>query len=159
MDCKEMEEIILTDYIDGKIAGQALRSVEAHLASCIRCRGLASELASIRAPFRKTERMEPPSEVWERIRAEVSRKPIDSVFAQDTFQSIRLFFARLRPAIVVMTAAALILAVLTVARLMPQKGMRTPPASGDDILSLVTSDENENGALYDFGTPAENYFL
>ena len=38
MDCKMMEEAILTDYTDGKLTGRSLKEVEAHLASCSRCR-------------------------------------------------------------------------------------------------------------------------
>ena len=75
MDCKKMEEIILTDYIDGKITGARLKDVEAHLALCSRCRALASELALVNAEFRKAKHMEPPAEVWEKIRAEVSAGP------------------------------------------------------------------------------------
>jgi len=62
---------------------------------------------------------------------------------------------RLRPAIVVATAAMVILAVLTVARLVPQKGL----ISQDEIISLVTLDESGNGQEFDFGTPEESFFL
>ncbi len=157
MDCKKMEEVILTDYIDGKVTGMRLKDVEAHLASCTRCRSLASELASVSAEFRNTKRMEPPSEVWERIRAEVNREPAvaGDVYTPGFFESMRLLAVRIRPAIVVATAAAFILAVLTVTRLMPQKEL----TSQDEIMSLVTMDESGNGGDYNFGTPEENYFL
>lgn len=157
MDCKKIEEVILTDYIDGKVTGTRLKDIEAHLASCTRCRSLASSLAAVSAELQKTKRMEPPSEVWEKIRAEVDRGPAvaGDAYMHDFFESMRLLAARIRPAIVVTTAAALILAVLTVARLMPQRSL----ASQDEIMSLVTLDESGNGGDYNFGTPEESYFL
>lgn len=157
MDCKKMEEIILTDYMDGKITGAMLKDVEAHLASCSRCRALYTELAPIGAEIRKAKRMEPPDRVWEKIRAEVSMAPGKAwaLSPDKFFESVRMMIAHLKAAIVVATAAALILAVLTVAHLMPQRGA----IDQEEIISLITMDENGNGTNYDFGTPEEAYFL
>lgn len=158
MDCNKMEEIILTGYMDGELTGGALKDVEAHLTSCSRCRGLASELKSVSAEFKKSGREDPPSEVWERIRSEVSRTPAAAVFAQEFFRSARLIFVRLRPAIAITTAVALILVVLVAGRLMPYRGTVNTPAGEDEILLMAALDEN-GITDYDFGTPEENYFL
>lgn len=159
MECKRIEEIILTDYTDGKLSGQMFKDVEAHLASCSRCRALASELVRLRTDLRKAGRMTPPSRVWETVRAGVAGEPAGGVFAQNFLRSVRLLSVRLRPAVVAATAAALILVVLTMARLMPQKEMLVVPVAQDEALSLITLDEDRNGADYDLGTPAEDYFL
>lgn len=158
MDCNRMKEIILTDYIDGRLNARELKDVEAHLASCKPCRAAASELLSLRAEFGKSRREEPPSEVWERIRSEVERTPAATVFSQDFFRSLRPVFARLRPAITVAAAATLILIVLMVGRLMPPRGAINAPVGEDEILSIAALEEN-GSADYDFGTPEESYFL
>ncbi len=155
MDCKKMEELIFTDYADGKITGQAFKDVEAHLASCHRCRALASELASIGRTFKAVKPMEAPTGVWEKIRSDITREPAGTVFARDLIFTARSFLARLRPVVVMVTAAVLILVAVTVVRLMPQK----ITTRGEDILSIVALEETGNGAEYDFGTPAESYFL
>ncbi len=158
MDCNKMEEIILTDYIDGRLTGRAFKDVEAHIASCKPCRGLISELKSVSAEFKKSGREDPPSEVWERIRSEVDRAPATALFAQDFFRSTRLIFARLRPAIAVTAAVALIFVVLMAGRLMPYRGTVNAPVGEEEILSMAALEEN-GVTDYDFGTPEENYFL
>jgi len=156
MDCKSAEEIILTDYIDGKAAPQILREVEAHIASCGHCSEIAARLKSVNAAFREAKHIEPPARVWESIRSEINKNTEQVVLSPGFFESVRIFFARLKPAIVVTATAAILLIVLTVGRFTPQKGVTIIQ---DDIISLVTLYENGAGAEYDFGTPAENYFL
>lgn len=153
MDCKKIEEIILTDYMDGRLDSRELKAVEAHLASCGRCRELASEAAGIGKELRLAEELTPSPAVWQRIRAAISGEPARAMPAQNFFQSLRLSFARLRPAIVVASAVAVILAVLITARLMPPGGS----LGQEEIMSLVSIEEN--GAGYDLGTPVESYFL
>lgn len=158
MDCNKMEEIIFTDYIDGRLAGQALKDAQDHLASCSRCRDLASELASIGAEFKKSGHEEPPARLWERILSEINRPPPAAVFARDIFRSARLVFTRFRPAIAVCAAAALIFIVLWAGRIGTHTGTANLQIGEDEILSMVVFDENGT-TDYGFGTPEENYFL
>lgn len=156
MNCKSAEEIILTDYIDGKSAPQTLREVEAHIASCGRCSEIVARLKSVGGAFRTVPRMEAPLAVWERIRSEIGEKSAQVTFLPGFFEPVRIFLARLRPALVITATAAIIFVVLTMARLMPQKGTS---AIQDDIVSMAASYEIGNGTEYDFGTPEETYFL
>lgn len=158
MDCDKMRDIILTDYIDGRLTGQALQDVEAHLASCAGCRGLASELVSVGAELGKSRHQKPSSEVWERIRSEVNRPPVGVFSAPDLLRSARSVFARLRPAITVAAAAALILVVLIAGHVIPYNTAAKAPVGEEEILSMAAMDEH-GGADYDFGTPEEDYFL
>jgi len=149
MDCKKTEEVIFTDYIDGKLEGGALREAEGHLASCAKCRGLAQELASIGASMRDAPREEPPARIWEKIRTAITvpeREPA------------RAFFTRARPAFAFAALAAAVLAVFIAVRPMFLKQV-SPAEEQYDILSLSVSDANGNGTNYDMGTPAEEYFL
>lgn len=157
MDCKRIEELIFTDYIDGTLAPAALKEVEAHLALCAGCRKLASELVSASRTIRSAGKMTPPPIVWERIRRDITAPPrrSETLSFDNLFGPAQAFFARFRPAIVAVTAAALILTVLTVARLMPQRGVSVQ----DEIMSMMILDENGSSSSYDFGTPEENYFL
>jgi anti-sigma factor RsiW len=156
MDCKKAEDIILTDYIDAKVTPQVLKEVEAHLASCSRCSALAARLKSVSAALRQAERIEPSAEVWEKIRSEIGEKTPQVVFSPGFFEPIRIFFTRLKPAMVITATAAVILVVLTVARIAPHKGIKTIQ---DDMISLVTLYENGTSTGCDFGTSVENYFL
>jgi len=158
MDCKKAEELIFTDYIDAKLAGPALKDIEAHLSSCSRCHELASELASMRKTFGAVGPKEAPPEVWQKIRDELALH-LNEVNGAGFVPPVPAWFVRLRPALVAAAAAAVIFAVLMIGRLMPYNAGPGLPAIEEDIISLAALDENGNGANYDFGTPAENYFL
>jgi anti-sigma factor RsiW len=153
MECKKMEEVILTDYIDGRLEGAALKEAEEHLALCAGCRGLAQGLASVADLLRSARREEPPARIWEKIRAGImipERKPALT------------FFSRARP-VFAMAAAAAAIAVIFIAVGPVFLKQVSPAIEQYDILSLVVSDANgdANGDAsdYDMGTPAEEYFL
>ena len=149
MDCKKMEEVIFTDYIDGKLEGGAFREAEEHLASCAKCRGLAQELASVAESLRNVRREEPPARIWEKVRAGITVPEREPAWA---------FFTRARPAFAMAAVAAAILAIFIAVRPMFIKQV-SPAQEQYDILSLSVSDTNGNGSDYDMGTPAEEYFL
>lgn len=155
MECKKMRGLIMTDYLDGNLDKPTLKEVEAHIAACPGCRGLVSELTSIRASLKKESPQSPPPQVWERIRADIARVPMKYSLAGNFAESIRSWIVNRRPAVVIAAAAILIFAVLTVTRLMPQNN----PLAPDDIISIISLEENGDYADYNFGTPAENYFL
>jgi len=149
MDCKKMEEIILTDYIDGKLEGAVLKEAEGHIASCAGCRGLVREFKAVAASLHNAPREEPPDLVWEKIRAAITaseRAPA------------RTFFTRARPAFAFAALAAAILAIFIAVRPTFLKEV-SPVREQYDVLSLSVSDTNGNDSEYDMGTPAEEYFL
>ena len=66
MSCEEYEAL-LGDLIDGTLEPAAAKALEAHLAACERCRGLADDFRAIRATARTLERHVPPAAAWNRI--------------------------------------------------------------------------------------------
>lgn len=159
MDCKEMEEIILTDYTDGRLSGSELKEVEGHLAICAKCRTLANEALAIGGILREAGRHEAPAAVWEKIRSELGTSSVRKTSprrVQDWLQSV---FFRLRPAVVALATVAVALLILVALRLMPQKSAIAPDIVKDDILILQSVAENGDESVYDFGTVLEEYFL
>ena len=154
MDCKKMEELVLTDYIDGVLKDPGiLKEVEAHLASCGQCRGLMEEIRSVSAAFKEAKRPEPSPIIWQRIREKISAAGTEK-------ERLRLYFPRLKsPAIAFAAAVALILIILTASRIMPFRATAVTPDETGEILSMAGVSENGNGEGYDFGTPIERYFL
>lgn len=149
MDCKKMEEVILTDYIDGKLEGTALRQAEEHIASCDRCRGLVQEFRAVAASLRNAPREEPPDRVWEKIRAAITvpeRKPAWTIFTPR------------RPAFAFAALAVALIAIFIAIRPVFLKEV-SPVPEQYDVLSLAVSGTNGNGSDYEMGTPAEEYFL
>ena len=159
MKCKKMEEIILTDYIDGNLKGRILEEMEAHLVSCPGCRALAEEAKAAGKLLRSVPKQEAPPEVWHKIRDEISAAPARRFFPEIALENLRYHFLRLRPAVVLVTATALLFFVLTAVRLIPQSNYPATNIVKDDILSISYNTDEEDTAEYDLGTPAEMFFL
>lgn len=157
MRCKRMEEIILTDYIDGNLKGHALQEVESHLGSCPECRRLAEEAKTASGLLKAAPRHEAPPRVWNSIRAAIDAGPAKTHFAGSILERLRFFLPYPKPALVLATAVLLVLFVLTVARLMPGNGYIRDGAEQDDI--FLISSINGGGDETGFGTPAEDFLL
>lgn len=68
MNCEHCQAVI-DDYVDGTLDAADRGRVEAHLASCAACRGLADDIRAIRRAAGTLERHQPPARVWTRLAA------------------------------------------------------------------------------------------
>ena len=159
MNCKRMEKLILTDYIDGNLKGRALEDVELHLKSCPSCRALAQDLRAAGKLFRAVGQEATPSGVWHNILAEISAVPVRSHFAEDALAYARYYLSHLKPAVVMASAMVLLLFVLAAVRFMPHRDYLETAAARDDILAISHTGDEEDESEYDLGTPAEMFFL
>jgi hypothetical protein len=66
MNCRDIE-IELGDYVDGTLAGDRMHAVDAHVATCARCRSIVADVAAIRTAARTLEPQMPAAHVWTRI--------------------------------------------------------------------------------------------
>lgn len=73
MTC-DLTQSLIDDYVDGTLAEDERRRVEAHLVECERCRAMAEDFATIRRTARSLEPQVPPPHVWSRIAASVDAK-------------------------------------------------------------------------------------
>lgn len=159
MNCKKMERIILTDYIDGNLKGRALEEVEAHLRSCPGCHALEQELRAAGKLFRAVPQETAPAGIWYKIRDEISSAPAGRYFPEAVFAHARYYLSHLKPAFVIASAAVLLLFALAAVRLMPYRDYLETTTAQDDILAISYIGNEENGSEYDFGTSIETFFL
>ncbi len=159
MNCKRMKKLIFTDYIDGNLKGCALEEIELHLRSCPSCHALAQDLRATSKLFRAVSQEAAPSGVWHKICAEISAAPARLRFPEAVLVYVRYYLSHLKPAIVIASAAVLLFFVLAVVRLMPYKDYPKTTVAQDDILAISYASGEEDGSEYDFGTPAEMFFL
>lgn len=73
MNCQEYDTQ-LGDYVDGTLDGAARELFEAHMATCERCRVLASDFQIIRVAARSLEPQVPPPAAWTNISAAIERQ-------------------------------------------------------------------------------------
>jgi hypothetical protein len=77
MTCAEFE-IIVSDYVDGTLHGEARVAFEQHRSGCAACRELAQDAAAVVAFMDRTATVEPPPELVTRILFEIPRgKPAE----------------------------------------------------------------------------------
>jgi hypothetical protein len=70
MSCQDYE-IALGDYVDGTLDERSRIDLEAHLASCERCRAVAVDFGAMRQVTLALEPEVPPAHVWTRLSAAI----------------------------------------------------------------------------------------
>ena len=114
MKCKDIMDLILTDYIDGELNATEEKNIEAHLKSCLRCREFLNEvMQSTAAPFTNAERLKAPESIWYGVKR---------IFAQEkprgllsgSMEGLRSILTFRRPVLATTTLAVIILIVIAV---------------------------------------------
>ncbi len=171
MKCREVREVILTDYVDARLSEDAQKSLERHLAECVGCREFEAQARRVLvAPFRQADRLYPPEAVWDKIHARIveEEKSRPSSRLAGFWAGLTDRWAFPKPAL----AAAALVGILAVALTVT---LLRQPAQGPDGARLdleaeaayvaallegagaaAISDSGENGG---FGTAIEEYFL
>lgn len=76
MNCEKMREWLLTDYVDETLSSSDKASVDQHLAHCPSCAVFAKQIKKYALePFRTVRRVEPPYDLWNRIKAAIEPEP------------------------------------------------------------------------------------
>jgi anti-sigma factor RsiW len=165
MNCKKAMRSILTDYLDGQIAGKEKELLEEHLSLCRECsKFLASAKESEKNLFQGLGRVNPPEHVWRRIRETIlagkSDKPIPS---ERFFDILKKAFYIPRPALAILGAAMFILVVGTALRVsMDNRAASSINAEAQaEYLDYLVGSSVNGVANYtgNFGTSIEQYFL
>ncbi len=109
MKCKKIQELILTDYTDGEMTAFDRQKVADHIRTCEKCRAFEKRLKeNVVAPLQRTEHVQPPEEVWSRIKGAIEEPARESV-AESVADFLRGLVAVRKP---VLVAASLLVLVL-----------------------------------------------
>lgn len=68
MKCENIQELLMTDYLDGECRGEGGLRVKNHLDECETCRSFYETVLKSAAVLRKGGELSPPEAVWLRIR-------------------------------------------------------------------------------------------
>lgn len=165
MRCDKIQELVLTDYLDGELAGEQLRAVEDHLAACGQCREFAHHARKATVdPLEQLERIEPSARLWQNIQEAIAAEAqADPAMPVGFWEGFRRLFPAPRPAFVL---AALVVAVVLSLTLIPrQTGQNSVVHSeGEEQIEYLAalvevtmgSAQDANGG---YGTVIEEYFL
>lgn len=78
MKCKRIQELILTDYVDDQLSGEWRQFVDDHLTNCPHCRKFAQAVKATVQPFSQAEKMNPPEDLWPRIKQAIEAERISA---------------------------------------------------------------------------------
>jgi len=154
MNCKEIKEILFTDYLDMQLDSQIMEQVRKHLDGCPGCRKLEEELRlQAVAPFKNAGNERVPDSVWFGIREQL----LERDKPQERFSK---FFLP-RPALAFATVSiAIILVVAAVTRYNLEKGqMREYFTEQLDFYSSLNNGDDDTGSVSGTGSLAESYLF
>lgn len=162
MNCKKIQRLLLTDYLDGELDRGTLGHIKQHMDSCAHCKAVEQKLQEVRAPFKKAKHINPPARIWqcicERITAE-QILPEGSLFECLVERLREFLFIRRQPVFATATITlTIIIFALIFIHIPVQRQIET------DAWNVVAKDigfwiDEKDGAIYDFGTDIEEYFL
>jgi len=112
VNCADVE-ILLADFVDGTLRGDAASALEAHLAGCAACNQLARDSAEAVAFMERAAVVEAPPELVTRILFEVTAGPSRAVIKPSLVR--RLFGKWLEPVLQPRVAMSMALTVLSIA--------------------------------------------
>ena len=161
MNCKQIKELLKTDYLDGEIDPKQKEIISSHLSTCRECEKLEKDLQAQRAIWQNSKKKEVPEHIWQNIREAIyeeslSDKKTDS---RGILGYLRGLLTIPRPAFAMAGSFIAIIFVVFLARaLIIKKQMFNNEA--EKTTAAMYQLVSENGYLiYDLGTNVEEYFL
>lgn len=155
MNCEQVKELILTDYIDGRLSDGQQREFQAHLKGCPSCEAMAKQVrADIQSPLQNVGAHRPDDFLWTRIKRAIEQEQP----RVRTFDRPRFIFA-LKPALI-LAATVLVMAVsvslVRLDALNRQAAGKTVDEQVSYIASLMQPAQEQDSSI---GTDIETYFL
>ncbi|MCP4267614.1 MAG: hypothetical protein GY777_18960 [Candidatus Brocadiaceae bacterium] len=165
MKCDKVQELILTDYLDGQINEELKVGIEKHLTSCTDCKEYERVArATTVTPFNNMERLSPPATTWVRIRRQIEKEELPqgrtNPFA-NLIGGIKSLLYTPKPAFAVAAAATVILVIVTVIKLPSEKIVKLSTEEQIECMDYLLGEFNEESPNdnNDFETSVEEYFL
>lgn len=153
MRCKEIQELLKSDYLDGELRAGDMRLIQEHLEKCPHCKKLEEMLLAQRKLLQEAGHLEVPGRVWQNIRDQIVAERLQE--KEGILGSLRQRVLQPRVVFSLATAFAVIILVVTLA----VKKQAAVSTGNDEIIPGY----NLNGAtanyISDLGTSIEEYFL
>jgi hypothetical protein len=139
MTCGELEAK-LADYLDGTLGARDRAAVEAHLASCARCRALVAALEERPAAAMALPPLTPPRDLWSGIESRIQSRVIAIGAQPARWWSDRRQVSLLAAAAALLVAVTMTLTIVVMGHRPPQQQavITSPRPIGGGIGKLAT---------------------
>ena len=165
MNCKQVQKLILTDYLDEQLNSEQKREIEAHIAGCQQCHQFENAAKKfVVEPFKRLERAFPREEVWHKIKREIETEK-QQLSVAGLIERIKGVFLLPRNVFALITVVVAIVTIFV---------MFVPlQRNNQEVLTVNTEKQIENLAFLadgidyyssetedvSYGTTIEEYFL
>lgn len=162
MRCKEIRDILLTDYADERLSQQQKHQLQSHLGQCAGCSEFQKKIVEdTLKPFREPQKLTPPESIWHDLRSAIKQEEADSYNPVEGFwQRLRAFPVLPKPAFALASLMAVTMIVVLVG--LPIKRQAMLNQYLNDQASFISAETDTNGfneSFYDIGTGIEEYLL
>jgi len=166
MKCKQVQELILTDYLDDRLRGEQKNRIQRHLESCHACREFEfSARKELLQTFQKVAKFNPPEQLWENIKENIQAQKQEAAEERlnGFWERVKAGFHFPRPSFVFATLVVMIFAGVMLTRaFMNIEKIQGPESLGhvQYLLSLSeTDDQSTTQGNGGYGTEIEEFFL
>lgn len=163
MKCNQIQDLILTDYLDGQLDEKKGAIIEKHLTVCACCRELVDATRKgVLAPFSTVKGIEPPGFLWERIKDAIITEQQSNRYYQPWVEKVRKWVFLPRIAVVAPIVTILILiGVMMPLKVTHQQNTQTKVQEQVAYLAFLTEETSTEvlSGSNGFGTLLEEYFL
>lgn len=161
MNCERIQELILTDYLDGVLELKVRKELEGHLVNCPQCREFAAAARKVCVEqFEGIVKAEPPQHVWMRIEDTIQQEhPASNALLLFWRKFLDDFSFVPRPVWALASVLLLFVAAGSFQQLTSSRRV-VSDSSVEYMVSLVESSNDISTAdSDDFGTNVEQVFL
>jgi anti-sigma factor RsiW len=165
MNCRKIQERIMTDYMDGEASAAIANQIKEHLAACAGCAAFEQRVRQKAVqPFKNVEPVQPPGEIWQRIQDAIKEEEPEYApsFLERLFDFLRESFVVRRPAYALATAFTVILVTIVYLQSPFRQQMLVKDYLGNKSAFMVAMNKAPNGDLdkvADFNTAIEEYLF
>jgi len=168
MKCKNIQDLILTDYLDNEMDLQNKKKIEAHLSECQECLQYASFVQKNTVePFNEAQRHYPPQSVWQNIKKAIEEGQKENEFVltepQNYWKKMRNFFPLPQQIFALGGVLAVLVMVVLINNYAVKKGAMVQRDEQNQVeyLASLAGDFSEVSLdeKGDYGTVLEQYFL
>jgi predicted anti-sigma-YlaC factor YlaD len=164
MNCKRIQEFIITDYIDGQMGDKQKMLIDQHLGHCSVCKGYLSSIKkAVVNPFVNGLKVVPDELLWVRIKQTIEdeqQQQLEKSLIPNFWERIRFAVHMPRPAFVLATLVTMIFMVGSTGQLFLSSPIMKIDRQGQmEYLSFLIDEPLAMNNGNDSQTPIEKYFL
>lgn len=148
MNCRKIQELLKTDYLDCRLNPRQKEDIKRHLEICPRCYKSGEELQAQRMFFKKIKQQEVPERVWHNIHEAIVTQEVE----QESIFAPRLVFS-------LASAFAVVILVLSFTGISIYKHQTIIELNNEEIITNYSLTNNTSNTSYDLETSIEQYFL